>query len=273
MKNIKTYYEDKLKLFSDNFVVNWHEHVREASPGTLDEAHCDRLYYGCKTTFQDKVLVSVPILDEHVTIERCAQANDTVYKAMQRYPDMIMGMCFVNGGHKEKAVDEVKRCVDMGFVGVKLYHQYFINDEIMNCLVEACIDMDIPILVHAGKLMRFTERQPRLSGGEHFADMGRRYPEANIIMAHIAGGGDWQWQLKGIADVKNIYTDLSGSVVDYPVVEETVKTLGADRVLFGTDGTLFAGVGKVLAANIPDEDKKTILAGTSYERFIRKVNK
>jgi predicted TIM-barrel fold metal-dependent hydrolase len=92
-------------------------------------------------------------------------------------------------------------------------------------------------------------------------------------MAHITGGGDWQWQLKGIADVKNIYTDFSGSVIDAPVIEETVRILGADRILFGTDGTLFAGIGKMLEGNISIEDKKKILAGGAYDRFIQKAKK
>ncbi|MPM93632.1 hypothetical protein SDC9_140772 [bioreactor metagenome] len=140
-------------------------------------------------------------------------------------------------------------------------------------LIEACIKLDVPILEHAGKLTYEPSSQPRLSGGQHFADIGKRYPEANIIMAHITGGGDWQWQLKAIRDVKNIYTDLSGSIIDNPVIEETVRLLGADRVLFGTDGTLFAGVGKMLAADISYADKVKILGGGAYDRFVRRVRK
>ena len=273
MNNIKAYYENEMKLFSDNYVVNWHEHVWESAPGVLNEVLCERLYEGSCATFMDKVLISDPITAGDATPERCRQVNDVVVEAIKRHPDMFLGMCFVNGGNKVKAIEEFKRCVDMGFVGIKLYHQYFINDETMFPLVEACIDLDIPILVHAGRLTRHPNSQPRLSGSEHFADIGRRYPEANIIMAHITGGGDWQWQLKGIADVKNIYTDFSGSVIDAPVIEETVRILGADRILFGTDGTLFAGIGKMLEGNISIEDKKKILAGGAYDRFIQKAKK
>jgi len=239
----------------------------------LDEVKCEALYEGACATFMDKVLISDPITYGESTMERCRQVNNVVVEAIKRHPDMFLGMCFVNGGNKEEAIEEVKRCVDMGFVGIKLYHQYFINDETMFPLIEACIDLDIPILVHAGRLTRHPNSQPRLSGGEHFADIARKYPEANFIMAHITGGGDWQWQLKAIADVKNVVTDVSGSVADAPVMEKVVNTLGADRVLFGTDGTLFSGVGRMLEANISLEDKKTILAGGVYDRFIRKAVK
>ncbi len=54
-------------------------------------------------------------------------------------------------------------------------------------------------------------------------------------MAHITGGGDWDWSLKAIQDYPNVYTDMSGSVIDARVIEKTVAMLGANRVLFGTD--------------------------------------
>ena len=270
MKDIKNFYDNAIKLFSDNYVVNWHEHVWESAPGVLNEVLCERLYEGACDTYMDKVLISDPITSGEATPERFHQVNNVVVEGIKRHPDKFIGMCFVNGGYKEEAVEEVKRCIDMGFVGVKLYHQYFINDHILDHLVEECIKLDVPILVHAGRAVRFPNSQPFCSDGAHFADMGRRYPEANIIMAHIGGGGDWQWQIKAIADVKNIFTDMSGSVVDAPMIENAVKMLVADRILFGTDGTLFAGIGKMLAANISEEDKKTILSGGIYDRFLKK---
>jgi len=276
MNNIRKYYEKEMKLFSDNYVVNWHEHVWDDGKGHMNEAGCEALYEGACATYMDKVLISCPVVAgdaSAATEERCRQVNNVIAEAVKRHPDKYMGMCFVCGGLKDKAVEEVKRCIDMGFVGVKLYHQYVINDPMMYQLVEACIRFDVPILVHAGKLTYQPESQPRISSGQHFADIGRRYPEANFIMAHITGGGDWHWQLKAIADVKNVVTDLSGSVCDNPVVEETVRVLGADRVLFGTDGTLFSCIGKILGSNISVEDKKTILAGKAYDRFIRKAGK
>ena len=158
-----------------------------------------------------------------------------------------------------------------GFVGIKLYHQYQINDPVFFPIIEKCIELDIPILLHAGKPTEADEKlQPRISRGEYFADIARRYPEASLIMAHITGGGDWHWQLKAMEKYPNVVLDMSGSVIDSPVIEECVARIGADRVLYGTDGSTAAGVGKILGANISEEDKKTILAGTKYRRFLER---
>ena len=66
----------------------------------------------------------------------------------------------------------------------------------------------------------------------------------------------------------NIVLDMAGSVIDEPVIEECVKRIGAERVLFGTDFSASASVGKIIGADISEEDKKTILCGKRYKRFL-----
>ena len=87
-------------------------------------------------------------------------------------------------------------------------------------------------------------------------------------MAHIGGGGDWQWSVKAIADCPNVFADISGSISDRPLMEESLRCLGADRLLFGTDCVWDSSVAKILGADISDEDKKTILAGGAMLRFL-----
>lgn len=262
---------EKMKLFYDNPVYNWHEHVWFDGEGKLNYAHCDKLAESVQAMGIDLTIISNPItIKQYCTIEECRVANDTVFEAMERHPGVFAGMCFINPGFTKEAIEEIQRCYDKGMLGIKLYHQYFINDPVLFPIIEKCIELDIPILEHAGKLTVGPECQPRLSGGEHFADVAKRYPEANFIMAHITGGGDWQWQLRAIKDCPNVVTDMSGSVIDRPVLEEVVRELGAERLLFGTDISVGPCVGKMLSADLSEEDKKTILAGKAYQRFLRK---
>lgn len=269
MENI----ENSMRLFHDNMVVNWHEHVWESSPGVLDETRFLYLLDAADKTGMNHLLCSCPITtDRFCPPERFRMANDVVVRAMKMHPDLVLGMCFINPGYGQAALDEIDRCInDLGMVGIKMYHQYFINDPVQFPIIEKCIDLDIPILVHAGKLCHDPLSQPHVSNGVHFADVAKRYPEANFIMAHIGGGGDWYWSLKAIENSPNVVTDMSGSVYDRDIMEKTVAYLGADRVLFGTDGSLSPGVGKILAADISEEDKKTILSGGKYMRFIERV--
>ena len=110
------------------------------------------------------------------------------------------------------------------------------------------------------------------SSGVHMANAAKRFPEATFQMGHFTIT-DWQYQLKAIAPYPNIYTDMSGSAYDSPQMEEAVEMLGADRILFATDGSVVACAGKILGANISVEDKKTILAGKAFERFIEKAGR
>ena len=63
-----------------------------------------------------------------------------------------------------------------------------------------------------------------------------RYPEVNVILAHTAFPFfDLLWS--EIAQRKNIFTDISsGCYVDAKIARRAVDALGADRVLYGSDG-------------------------------------
>lgn len=262
---------EKMKIFKDNKVVNWHEHVWPDNNGNLDEKQCDLLVESACRTHMDLLVCSSPVSGGNPEPESVRKYNDLVVKAMRRYPKMIKGLVFVNPGYVKEALDEIHRCIDeFGMIGVKLYNQYFISDPVVRNVIEECIKLDIPILQHAGKLNFEPEGQPYISDGTHFAKVAAEYPEAVIIEAHIGGGGDWQWSLKAIADCPNIFTDTSGSVCDDGIIEAAVKYMGAGRILFGTDGSFSPGIGKVLNAGIPEQDKISILNNKRFEKYLER---
>jgi len=270
--------QEKMHLMHNNPVISWHEHVW-FKEHTL-ELNIPRLERDMETIDIlgiDKMVVSNPItFDKHCPPELFTAANNTTYEAIQRYPDKLYGMAFINPAHHNAMIKEIDRCInELGFVGVKLYHQYFMDDPVQFALVEKCIELDVPILMHSGYSQHPSEinEAPRCSNGVHMANIGRRYPEATFLMGHIGGGGDWQWSIKAIENVPNVYADMSGSVHDRPLMEESVKYLGADRILFASDGSWESAVAKMLGSDITDEEKKTILAGTAFQRFIEKAGK
>ena len=270
--------QEKMQLMHNNYVISWHEHVwfKERTLET-DIARLEKDMETIDILGFDKMVISNPIVyDRHCSPELFIAANNSTYEAIQRYPGRLHGMAFINPGHHDAMIKEIDRCInDLGFVGVKLYHQYFMDDPVQFALVEKCIELDVPILMHSGHGTSpgAMTSQPRCSDGVHMANIAKRYPEATLLMGHIGGGGDWQWSVKAIADYPNVYADMSGSVHDRPLMEESVKYLGADRILFATDGTWDAATSKILGAKITEEEKKTILAGTAFQRFIEKAGK
>ena len=267
---------EEMKLLQQVQVVCWHEHVSGDDIYHLDTAMVDKEIEAMDRMGIDKVVTSVPLaLERHCPPEHFIEANNRTYETMKRYPGRFYGQAFVNPGYYRETVKELERCADLGFVGVKLYHQYYMDDPAQFPMIEKCIELDLPILMHSAKATDWgtNNSQPRLSDGVHMANIARRYPEATFIMGHIGGGGDWKWSIKAIQDVPNVFADIGGSVHDRPLIEESVKLLGADRLLFATDGPWASGIGKLLGADISDEDKKTILAGGKFLKFLERGGK
>jgi predicted TIM-barrel fold metal-dependent hydrolase len=220
----------------------------------------------------DKTCCSHPIATANPTPEEVRQANDDILRCMQRFPDAIFGQCFVNPGYARHAQDEITRCVvDGGMSGVKLYNQYRIDEPVQFPVIERCIELGVPVLMHAGHPTApdSIPNQPRLSSGEHFVHAARRYPEAMLICAHIGGGGDWEWQLKALREVPSVFLDTSGSVIDQGMIERCVRDLGAQRLLFGTDMNLARGIGKLLDARITARQRERIF-GVNFDELVKR---
>jgi predicted TIM-barrel fold metal-dependent hydrolase len=211
----------------------------------------------------EQLACSIPITGGRwATPEEVRRCNDGLLEAMRRYPKRILGYCFLNPGYGREALKELDRCV-LGerMVGVKLYNQYKINDPVVFPIIERTIELGVPILCHAGRLVTDADiaQQPLTSHAADFVDAGGRYPDAMIIHGHIAGGGDWQWTLKVLrAAPPSIYLDTSGSVMDAGLLERCVREFGDDRMLFGTDMAMEGNVARVRDADISDAQREKI---------------
>jgi len=239
--------------------IDFHSHV-DGKDGKLDEASCDQLIEAADKLGIDKMCCSRPIPRGMPEPDEIRECNDYVLQAMKRHPDRIFGLCFLVPGWYRESLEELDRCLDQGMIGIKLYNQYRINDPAVFPIIEKAIDLQIPILEHAGHPVDSTtrQRQPNISDGVHFADLARRYPEAMLVMGHIGGGGDWEWSLQAIVETPSVYADTSGSVIDEGMIEYAVRLLGAERLLFACDMSEEAGVGKILAADITEEEREAI---------------
>jgi predicted TIM-barrel fold metal-dependent hydrolase len=211
----------------------------------------------------DQLICSMPVVGGRwAPPEEVRACNDAMLAAMREYPERILGYCFLNPGYTREALEELDRCVvGEGMVGVKLYNQYKIHDPVVFPIIERTIELGVPILVHAGRLVDPADiaQQPNCSHAADFVEVGRRYPEAMIIEAHIAGGGDWEWSLKVLRDAPpSIYIDTSGSVMDAGLIERCVRDFGVERMLFATDLTMEGGVAKILDAELTEEQRERI---------------
>lgn len=215
------------------------------------------------------------------TPEEASECNDIVFKAMKQYPDRFIGFFTLNPLYQEESLREIKRCADLGFAGYKGYIQAKINDPLHYPVIEKLIDHKMLCFMHTecelglGEFrVKYAEqitperRRPNATIPEDMVDAARRYPEAMFQWAHIATG-DFEYICKCIKNYPNIYVDLSGSNNEEKTVDFCIEQLGEDRLFFGTDGSFYQGVGKILSSNATEAQRKKLFFD-NYNNVLRK---
>jgi predicted TIM-barrel fold metal-dependent hydrolase len=254
-------------------VIDAHNHLQHH--GRRDWAETDRkLIDSADKLGINQLCCSILPPERPTRLESFYDCNRWLEEALKRYPGRILGYCFVNPGYTRQALREIRRCVeDRGFIGIKLYNDYRATEPVVFPIVELAIELRVPILHHAGHVSWLSEAQPRISDGGNLAELGRRYPEAMLICAHIGGGGDWEWTIKALRDSPTVYLDTSGSVIDDGVVEMAARVLGPDRLLFACDMSMTASVGRMRAAELSPSDKQKIMGGNMLRILARRQAK
>ncbi len=196
------------------------------------------------------------------------ESNAYVHQAAQQHPDRILGFGWADPRLGiDKAKQAVKRCIDdYGFYGVKLngaQNSYFIDDP----------ELSLPIvkeIAKTGKLLAFHVGTDAFEATHPFrvAKVARMFPEVQILAVHMGG--------VGYADLSNATIEMAqecpnltliGSAVRAVAVLKAIKTLGADRVCFGSDtpfALMHVEVAKynaLLEGEVSPAERQMIMAG------------
>lgn len=187
--------------------------------------------------------------------------NDYILRAIEHRPDRLIGFVYCSPNHPDASVAEIDRHIANGPMrGVKLWICAQADHTGNDPIVARCTELGVPILQHTW--LKITGNEEGESTPYHLAELARRHPHAQFLMAH--SGGDWERGLRIIRHVPNIATDLCGGNPERGQTELAVRLLGAQRVVFGSDagGRSFASqLAKVLGAQISEADRALILGG------------
>ena len=253
-------------------VIDAHTHLSHPSRATARDDD-RRLIDAADKLGIDQLCCSILPPQRPAAPDSFRECNRWTYEAIRRFTGRILGYCFVNPGYTREALAEIRRCLALdGFIGIKLYNDYRADEPVLFPIAELALEFGVPILQHAGHTSWLPQPQPRISDAGHLAELSRRYPEAILICAHIGGGGDWEWTVKALRHAPGVYLDTSGSVTDEGVLEMAVRCLGADRLLFATDLSMTASVGRIRGADIPDGGRARIL-GANMQRILDRRRK
>lgn len=203
------------------------------------------------------------------------QGNRIISEAVASHPERLEGYCTVNPNYPEREqIDEMEMYLLSDPVsgrrlkGIKIHptiHAYPADGPNYAVVWSFAAEHGIPVLTHTWDGAR--ECDPGM-----FADIAKRFRGVQIILGHsgaTARGIDSSINAARQSD--GIYLDLTSSLLLRGMLEKMVSSVGADRVLFGTDIPFLdcrPRIGYVCIARLTDGEKRAIL-GLNTKRLFR----
>lgn len=189
-----------------------------------------------------------------------AHGNDVTAEAVRRHPDRFVGFTLLNPHRgRDAMLRELERGAKMGLRGVKLiphYQGYPEEGPLIDIACQWAHERRQIILNHNWKSPQQMER------------LVTAYPNACFFTGHTT---------TAYAEImkrhKNLYV-CSCPLLAPRACEDVVAAIGADRLMFGSDLQdlpIAWGLGPILFARIPPEQKRLILGG-NLQRVLREYS-
>ncbi|GMV91362.1 MAG: hypothetical protein AMXMBFR82_11400 [Candidatus Hydrogenedentota bacterium] len=246
-------------------IIDCHVHILNA-----EDAHLAAILKAADRSGIDKLCVCSLSRKwvEFPTVLQLEEAAADVRTACEKHPDRFIGFTYVSADHIDTSLKLIDReIIDGPSRVVKLWISQFADDTRLAPIVERAIELDVPVMAHAW--LKATGNLAKESTSRHVANLGARYPELKLWMAHC--GGRWEEAARVVSNVPNLAIDISGGEPEDGIVQCLRKHLGPERIFFGSDApgrSIAVQMSKVLNAGLPEAEQKMIL-GENVRRWLR----
>ncbi len=238
-------------------------------------------------------------LDAGLNKEIAASLNDGLASLAKKLPDKFHCMAGVPLQDPAAAASELERAVRLGHVGVKIGSNVRgenLDDPGLDVFWDKAVSLDIPVFIHPGDIIGAKDRMKDYqlynflanpldttiaAACLMFGGVFDRFPNLKIVLAHLGGFTPWirgRWQrgyierdapkVRGSQEPENYIGNFYYDTVIHNAdcLEFAVKTLGADKILYGTDspwniGNLEPAKEIPGLSRLSPEDQEKILVG------------
>ena len=167
----------------------------------------------------------------------------------------------------QNAPEQLRAIAEKGVQMIKLHptmQRFFPDDEMMAPIYDACGELGLPILFHGGRAGIEPEFTHKYALMRHYEGAIRNFPKVQFVMGH-AGARDVDDAILLAQKYDNLWLGIHGQGVTK--LDQLIREVGADRLLFGTDWPFYhlaATQAKVLIVteNKPDA-RHAILRGNA----------
>lgn len=265
------------------------------------------------TIFSPRASAMAPhVGDENVAIAWSQVNNDLIARCAELYPEQFVPVCMLPqspAADMQGSVDELQRCVDMGFVGCNLnpdpgggrFEHPALTDRFWYPFYEKMVELDVPAMIHVSGSCN-----PGLhaTGGYYIAadtiafmqliqgDLFKDFPTLRLIIPHGGGAVPYHWgRYRGLADMlkqpdlaghvmNNVFFDtcvyhqpgvnLLADVIDNKNILFGSEMVGAVRGIDPTTGHYFDDTKRYVdALDISDQERHAIFEGNTRRVFPR----
>lgn len=175
-----------------------------------------------------------------------SRCNDYIAESVRAHPDRLIGFGSVNPAWGDRAARELKRCVQLGLLGLGELHPdsqgFDLGDaDTMRAILEVADQHGLVITTHSSEPVGHTYQGKGRTTPDvllRFIENARDYPNVKIVCAHWGGGLPFYALMPEVKEaLANVWFDTAASpfLYDASVFETGPNLVGADRVLLGSD--------------------------------------
>jgi predicted TIM-barrel fold metal-dependent hydrolase len=191
-----------------------------------------------------------------------------IAESVKKFPDRLIGYARLHPQVKGKAIKLLEEAIlDLKFKGLKIHPESIITHpyhEACIALIKKAGELGVPTLFHCG--------DESMSLPLQIAEVAEKCPDSKIILGHMGGYFHVDDAIKVAEKYENIY--LETSAMPYPdKINEAVSRIGAERVLFASDGpgcNPDLEVKKIKFSGINDIDYRLIMS-ENFEQILERV--
>lgn len=194
--------------------------------------------------------------------------------ALSRHPERLRAYVVYDPNWPDDSTRWMERCLGQpGYVGIKVHpsrHGVDPTDPRYADLWAFADERGLVVLTHSWAPDAVNPRQ-NFATPERFAPVLERHRRLHLLLGHAGGRPvGHQQAVELVRAFPNCSMDISGDTLTLGITEWLVERAGVDRVLYGSDQNWIDPrhhLGRVLRADLSEEQKMAILAGNAQRLF------
>lgn len=241
-------------MSTDSPIIDAHTHVH-AIPGHLWDSPPERLI-----KLMDKAGIDQSIIMPYgEVLPGDLSLMTQMQEACERFPDRLIAFARMHPGGGDEGLLVFEKAVrEQGFKGLKFHPvgtMVHPSDDASVSYVEKARELGCPVLFHCG--------DEEFTLPYQIAKLLERVPDVPIILGHMGGYFHSEDALRVAEKYPHCYLETS-ACPDPRVIRRAVENLGAERLIFGSDGPgclPALELHKIKALNLGPEREALILHG------------